>query len=284
VTVAAALRSAGVAVAAEPDADLHAVVIAEALKPEDRAMLAARPNESLLIVNKADLSGFGAGGPVARAQRRAAEYRASTGVPTVAMIGLLAIARMDDELVAALRVLVDTPADMSSADAFVTGDHRLSSEVRRRLLDTLDRFGIAHAVLAVADNAGRLDAAALTARMRELSLVDRVAAHLDALGAPVRYRRLRSAVIELSALAAQFGDDELSSLLAGDDAVLALMTAAVDVVEANGMTVDRGDDRAAHLRRAVQWRRYGAGPVDRLHSRCAADICRGSLRLWARST
>ncbi|TFV55703.1 hypothetical protein E4P42_21655 [Mycobacterium sp. PS03-16] len=59
----------------------------------------------------------------------------------------------------------------------------------------------------------------------------------------------------------------------------AAMSAAVDVVQAAGLTVDRGDDPAAHLRRAVRWRHYGRGPVNALHRACAADITRGSLRL-----
>jgi hypothetical protein len=71
----------------------------------------------------------------------------------------------------------------------------------------------------------------------------------------------------------------LSDFLRSDDAVLAMTTAAVDVVESEGMSVDRGDDPAAHLRRAVCWRRYGRGPVNALHRSAAADICRGSLRL-----
>ena len=48
------------------------------------------------------------------------------------------------------------------------------------------------------------------------------------------------------------------------------------------MAVDRDDDRDAHLRRAVAWRRYSRGPVSPLHRRCAEDIVRGSLRLWER--
>jgi hypothetical protein len=61
--------------------------------------------------------------------------------------------------------------------------------------------------------------------------------------------------------------------------VLAVMSAAVDVVEAVGVQVDRGDDATAHLRRAVHWRRYSRGPVGALHCSCGADIARGSLRL-----
>jgi hypothetical protein len=44
-----------------------------------------------------------------------------------------------------------------------------------------------------------------------------------------------------------------------------------------------GDDAAAHLRRAVHWRRYSRGPVDALHRSCGADIARGSLRLLGRT-
>jgi hypothetical protein len=61
------------------------------------------------------------------------------------------------------------------------------------------------------------------------------------------------------------------------------MAAAVDVVEAAGVTVDCGDDRKAHLGRARHWDRYARGPVDALQQRCAADIVRGSLRLLERT-
>jgi hypothetical protein len=64
--------------------------------------------------------------------------------------------------------------------------------------------------------------------------------------------------------------------------VLAMMSAAVDVVEAAGARVDRGDDPVTHLGRAVHWQRYGRGPVDDLHRSCSRDICRGSLRLLGR--
>lgn len=286
-TVAAALTAAGVAVSAdEAAADVNAVVIAEALKPEDRSMIRAAQGPALIILNKADLSGFGPGGPLAQAHRRAADYRAMTGVPAVSMIGLLATAALDDELVGALRTLVHAPADLTSTDAFVGCEHPLPREVRRRLLDTLDRFGVAHAVLAMGDRAREdpgADGAALPALLRRLSLVDRVVAYIDAAGAPIRYRRVRSAVAELQALAAQSGDEQLAEFLSTDDTVLAVMAAAVDVVESAGVRVDRGDDAAAHLHRAVYWRRYGRGPVDTLHRSCAADICRGSLRLLGRS-
>jgi hypothetical protein len=195
------------------------------------------------------------------------------------MVGLLAIADLDDELIGALRTLVRAPADMTSTDGFVASDHPLPHDVRRRLLDSLDRFGIASAVLAIGDGA---DAVAVRALLRRLSLVDRVVTHLEAAGAPVRYRRVRAAVTELRALAVQSGNRQLTEFLAADDTAVALMAAAVDVVEAEGMHVDRGDDSTAHRRRAVYWRRYGQGPVSALHRSCSEDICRGSLRLLGR--
>lgn len=281
-TVATALAAAGVAVVAdESAADVDVVVIAEVLKPEDRALLTAPQRPTVVVLNKADLSGFGVGGgPLALAQGRAADYRALTGLPVVPMVGLLATVGLDDELIRALYTLVREPADLTSTDAFVQSEHPLPRDVRRRLLDTLDRFGIAHAVLAICDGA---DAAKLPAMLHRISHVDRVVGHLDAAGATVRYRRVRSAIAELHTLAAQSSDHQLSEFLSTDDTVLAVMSAAVDVVEAAGVRVDRGDKPEAHLRRAVHWRRYGRGPVNALHRSCAADICRGSLRLLGTS-
>jgi hypothetical protein len=117
--VAAALASAGVEVTPDDSgADLHVVVLAEALKPEDQAMLRGhRP--TVAVLNKADLTGYGAGGPLALAHRRAADYRALTGVPTVPMVALLATADLDGQLTSALHALVRAPADLTSTDAFV---------------------------------------------------------------------------------------------------------------------------------------------------------------------
>ena len=259
---------------------MHVLVIAEALKPEDRARLAAADRPIVTVLNKADLTGLGDGGPLARAHRRAADCRALTGVPTVPMVALLATADLDDELMSALRVLVTEPADLTSTDAFVRTGHSLRPELRRRLLAALDRFGIATAVLALGEGA---DAATVSAVLRRASQVDRVVEHIEAAGAPVRYRRVRSAITELHSLAVQSGDERLAEFLSTDETVLAVMAAAVDVVEAAGAAVDRGDDAAAHLRRAVHWRRYSRGPVDALHRSCGADIARGSLRLLGRA-
>lgn len=66
-----------------------------------------------------------------------------------------------------------------------------------------------------------------------------------------------------------------------DAAVLARMREAVAVLRAAGLHVDTDDDRDAHLRRAVRWQRYSRGPVSALHRACAADVVRGSLRLWS---
>lgn len=280
-TVGAALTAAGVTVTPDAaSADVHVQVIAESLKPEDRAWLAATDRPTVTVLNKADLTGLGDGGPLARGHRRAAGYRALTGVPTVPMVALLATATLDDELLSALHVLVTEPADMTSTDAFVCADHSLRPELRRRLLDTLDRFGIARAILAFHQGA---DDATLPSVMRRASQVDRVVEHIEAAGAPVRYRRLRSVIAELDSLAVQSGDQRLARFLSTDATVLAVMAAAVDVVEAAGVAVERGDDAVAHLHRAVHWRRYSRGPVDALHRSCGADIARGSLRLLGRA-
>lgn len=275
-TVAAALRRAGVAVGGADTADAEVVVIAEALKPEDRATLRAAARPTLTVLTKADLVGFGAEGALAAARRRAEQCGRLTRTPTVPMVGLLAVADLDDTLVDALRVLVTEPADLTSVDRFVDGAHRLSPAVRRRLLERLDRFGIAHAVLALSEGA---DAAGLHALLRRLSQVDMVVEQLQLLTAEVGYRRIDRAVVELHCAAVEFEDDELAEFLSGDEAVLAVMAAAVDVVEAAGVRVDRGDDPAAHLHRAVHWRAYARGPVNAVHRGCGAAISRGALRL-----
>jgi hypothetical protein len=151
--------------------------------------------------------------------------------------------------------------------------------VRARLLDTVDLFGIAHGVLALRQGT---DAAALPAVLRRLSQVEPVVAQIAAVGAEVRYRRLCSALAELRTVAAA-GRPDVDEFLADDDAVIAVMAAAVDVVEAAGLSVDPDDEPSAHLRRAQHFHRYSRGPVNQLHRSCGADICRGSLRLLRRT-
>jgi hypothetical protein len=276
-TVACALRGCGIEIVADGSAaDVRVLVIAEAVKPEERVM-AATAGPTLIVVNKADLIGSRRGGALPNAHRRAADVQRRTGRPTVAMVGLLATPMtLDGELVDALATLVSTPADLGSVDAFGTCEHPLGVDVRTRLLERLDRFGIAHAVLALADGA---DPTALPTHLRSLSNIDAVLARLRAVAAPVRYRRHCLALAEMHSLAIQLDDTRLLRLLNSDAAVLATMAAAVDVVEADGIKVDPGDHPDAHLRRAVHWRRYGRGPVDALHRSCGAAITRGSLRL-----
>lgn len=278
-TVAAALADAGVAVTADV-ADITVLVVAETLKPEDLIVANRSDRPTVVILNKADLSAFGDAGPMATAQRHATALRALTDAPTVPVVGLLARAELDDELMTALQTLVDAPANLTSTDAFVHSEHPLSSEIRNRLLDALDRFGIAHAVLAVE---GGADLAAVRVLLRRTSRIDEAVAQVTASGAAIRYRRVRAGIDELRSLAMRSGDQQLADFLVTDDVVLAVMGAAVEAVEADGMHVDRGDDSAAHRRRAVHWRRYGCGPVHAAHRRYSADICRGSLRLLGRS-
>ncbi len=282
--VEAALRGRGVAVApiGEPDwFDVCVLVVAETVKAEDLAVAQRTGRPVVVVVTKADLAGAGPGGPIAVARRRALAIHRQTGAPAVPMVGLLAAladtGRLDDDLVAALRRFVTEPPNLGSVDAFVADPHPVDREVRARLLARLDRFGIAHAILALADGC---EPDALPPHLSRMGNLDEVTVALDAVAAPVLYRRLRRAITELRSLAMTLGD-EVSDLLADDVTVLATMTLAVDVLETAGLTVDRGDSAAAHLERAVRWSRYGRGPVNALHRHCSADVVRGSLRLLA---
>lgn len=277
--VATALRRRGVAVSASQDVDVCVLVVAEAVKDEDLDMLRSNRRPVLVVLTKADLAGIGTGGPMAVARRRATAIQRQFGIPAVPAVGLLAAleqADLDDALVAALRQLVTEPPNLTSVDAFVDDPHPVERDVRIRLLARLDRFGIAHAVLALADGC---DPERLSAHLAGVGNVDEVLAALEAVAAPVRYRRLRGAVVELHCLAVELDDSGLAALLVSDVTAMATMTAAVDVVTAAGLSVDRGDTAAAHLDRALAWRSYGRGPVNALHSQCSVDIVRGSLRL-----
>ncbi|MEV0669538.1 hypothetical protein [Mycobacterium sp. NPDC050441] len=272
-TVEGAVAGAGLQIA--DTGDVTVVVIAEVLKPEDEAVLAelaraGRP--AIVVLNKSDLAGSGPGGPVATAHHRAGRLQKLAGVPVVPMVALLSRTVLSERLVDALRLLAAEPADLNSADAFVAGPHRVERAVRAELLQRLDRFGIAHTTLALSRGAA---AQSLPGLLRRLSEVDRVVGAIDTAAASVWYRRVRWALAELRAV----GGPSVGRFLAADETVIAVMAAAVDVVQADGLTVDPGADRDAHLCRARHWQRYRDGPVNALHRSCGDDIVRGSLRL-----
>ena len=270
-TVARMLRAAGVVVAGpggESEVDVY--VVAETLKPEDRAVLTRPARPCVAVLNKADLTGFGGDGPFAAAAAHCERLRQSIGTPIYPLAALAAVAALergvlDGAMVDALQLLTAEPATLASADGFVAAEHRLIRPVRERLLAELDLFGIAHALVALRDGAG------VAAALRRASGVDAVLAAITRAAAPARYHRL------VEDTTAEIGSD--------DAAVAARMAAAIAVVEAAGMPVDHDhdDDVDAHLRRAVAWRRYSRGPVSDLQRRCADDIVRGSLRRWERA-
>jgi hypothetical protein len=270
-TVARALARAAVTVTTSADADVDVYVIAEVVKPEDRDAIAAAARPVVAVLNKADViattdAGVHPHGPTGAARNHCARLAARTGLPIQPMVGLLAVAALDDLLDdarwAALQALVSRSAG-----------HPVAAE----LLDTLDVFGIEQAVAAIRRGASKDQTRAM---LRRLSCIDEVVHAIESVGAQVHYRRVQDAVAELETLAV--GDRRIGEFLACDDTVVARMAAAVDVVEAAGLNVDRCDSAAAYLRRAVGWQRYNRGPVTSLHRACGADIVRGSLRLWSR--
>jgi hypothetical protein len=276
-TVAHALARAGdlsetITLSTPSRADVGVHVLADAVKPEDRAAIAATTRPVLAVLNKADLiattePGRHPRGPTAAARNRCARLSARTGTPVEPLVGLLAVAALDDLLDDTLWAALQALAD----------GHTVAAQLRRRLADTLDTFGVAQAVAAIRHGASRAETGSL---LRDLSCIDEVVDKIGVLGAQVRYRRVLHAVAELETLAVT--DPRVSEFLSRDGTVVARMMAAMDVVEAVGVHVDRCDTAAAHLRRAVQWQRYRRGPVAGVHRACGADIVRGSLRLWAK--
>jgi hypothetical protein len=287
-TVARALDLAGagrgIAATAGPAADADAVVYvtAEVIKPEDADAIASAGGPLVVVLNKAELSRLAGRADDAR-------FAALVGAPIAPMSGLLAVAALDgldDELWAALRVLAAAPAGCldGSFAGFLAADLPVPTDVRLRLLETVDLFGTAVGIAAARRGGTRPQARAL---LRRLSGVDAVLDEISAIGAEARYRRVLRAVAELEALAV--GDDDIHAFLSRDDTVVARMAAAVDLAEAAGLDPG-GDDRdhepAAHLPRAVRWRHYSLGrlgPVSDLQRACGADIARGSLRLWSQA-
>jgi hypothetical protein len=198
------------------------------------------------------------------------------------MVGLLAVAVLDDLLDEALYDALQVLAhrlDLDSPDAAMAARYAVPADVWLRLLDTLDVFGIALAITAVKQ--GR-PAGEVRTLLRRVSCVDAIIDRITALGAEAHYQRVLDAVAELEALAVT--DGRISEFLSCDDAVIARMAAAVQVVDAAGLEVGRCDDPAAHLSRALRWQRYSRGPATAVHRACGVDIARGSLRLWSKAS
>jgi hypothetical protein len=269
-TVAHGLARAGMTCTESVEADLDVYVVAEVVKPEDRAAICATRRPVVVVMNKADLiataqPGLHPHGPTRAARSHCARLAARTGLPIEPAVGLLAVAALDDliddTLWAALRALA--------------AGRPLAAELRRRLLDTLDAFGVAQALIAIRSGATRDQTRAV---LRGLSCIDDLVDAIGSAGAPVHYQRMQDALAELETLAVT--DRRVGQFLADDDTVVARMAVAVGVVEAAGLNVDRC---AGHLRRAMAWQRYGRGPVTGLHRSCAAEIVRGSLRLWSKA-
>lgn len=283
-TVACALDRAGagrgITVTTGAAVDVVVYVTAEVIKPEDADAVAAAGRPVLAVLNKADLAGLSG-------RARDVRFDALVGAPVAPMSGLLAVAGLDGldaALWAALRALAADPAGARCLDGSYTGflaaDLPVPSDVRLRLLETLDLFGTALGIAAARQGRTPPQASAL---LRRISGVDAVVDDISAVGAQVRYRRVLRAVAELEALAV--GDDSIHGFLSRDDTVVARMAAAVDLAEAAGLDPG-GDEPADPLPRAVRWQRYSLGrlgPVSDLQRACGADIARGSLRLWSRA-
>lgn len=246
-TVVRALQAAGLWVCAPGDTpELEVGLNSGTWTPRD-----GRPDVALLE------------GSPAKAVARCAQLRRDTGVPTVALAATAALValdpvRLDDEVFAALQDLAAGPARPVPV-----------LQVR------LDSFALANAVAAVRAGADRT---AVRAVLRRVSGIEGVRAEIDRAAAGARYRRIDAVLRELAGLAAGPDGAPLARLLAGDEVVLARMTAAADVVSAAGLAPRvQGDP----VREAIRWRRYARGPVSELHRSCGADLSRGALRLPA---
>jgi hypothetical protein len=269
-TLARALGRLGVTVTTSAEADVDVYLLVEVVKPEDRDAIGAATRPVVAVLNKADLivtteSGVHPHGPTGAARTRCARLSVHTGLPIQPVVGLLAVAALDDLLDdtrwAELQALARQPAGLPSV----------------QLLDILDVFGVEQAVAAIRRGSTRDQTCAM---LRRLSCIDELVVAIESAGTQVHYRRVLDVVAELETLAV--GDRRIAEFLTCDDTVVARMADAVGVVEAAGLNVDRCDSAAAYLRRAVGWQHYSRGPVAGLHRACGVDIVRGSLRLWSK--
>ena len=230
-------------------ADLQVYVVAEVVKPEDSAALPADGSPVLVVLNKADLTGFGGDGPIAAAGARCdlfAQLLGLAGVEMLPMSALLAVAALEDldaTCAAALGELAAHPGGLSdldgSFDGFLAAQLPVPVAARRRLLEcstcSASRWGLPP-----------FDKAAfgeLRAVLRRISGIDAVIDRLVVVGAQVRYRRVLDAVCELEALAvsqavAGLGGGQIRAFLSSDDTVVARMAAATEAARPAGWNRD----------------------------------------------
>ncbi|MUM19101.1 hypothetical protein FZI91_07320 [Mycobacterium sp. CBMA271] len=262
-------------------ADVDVVVFAEALKPEDRAVLQASAAPKVLILNKADLTDPGsARGPWTAAVGRCAQYRAEMRVPTLPLSAHVPLADLDEGILEALKLMVESPADTSSVDAFVTCTHEVPVETRRRLLQELDLYPMGCAIGALRQ-VPTLAPPGLTALLHDLSGIDAVVVAIRAAIAQGWYRRMRTVLTELRRIGVTgVLPMQVDAFLTSDDLVVAAMQCAVDAATAAGMRVELSDHPEDHRYRAERWQRFAAGPVNATYAAMGTDIVRGSLRLW----
>ncbi|GLE55878.1 hypothetical protein NJBCHELONAE_11860 [Mycobacteroides chelonae] len=262
-------------------ADVDVVVFAEALKPEDRAVLEASHAPKVLILNKADLTDPGAArGPWTAAVDRCAQYHLETRVPTLPLSAHVPLADIDEAMVEALKLMVGDPADTSSVDAFVTGTHQVPVPMRQRLLHELDLYPMGCAIGALRQ-VPTLAAPGLAALLRDLSGIDAVVNAIRAAIAQGWYRRMRAVLAELRRIGVTgVLPVQIDAFLTSDDVVVAAMQCAVDAATAAGLTVELSDHPEDHRYRAEHWQRFAAGPVNATYAAMGTDIVRGSLRLW----
>lgn len=310
--ISARVRGAG-SPAADDACDVLVYVVAEAVKPEDTAAIAAADRPVVAVLNKADLaalSGRGGDEPLVAARARCAELSTRAGVAIIPMIGLLAVAARTDldrdghggcegSLWAALSALAAHPGGAGLDGSFANflgadypSDSPLPAAAREHLLGALDLFGIALGIAAARQGRTAAQAGAL---FRRISGVDAVLGRIAGAGAEARYQRVLAAAAELEALAVGEADlgERITGFLSRDDTVVARMAAAVDLAEAAGLDPEGPGspdmngaghrDPAAHLPRAVRWQRYSRASSSDLHRACGADIARGSLRLWSQA-
>ena len=143
---------------------------------------------------------------------------------------------LDDDLVAALRTLTAEPADLTSTDGFCVG--RAQPAAERAAHGCWTPWTCSASPTACSRCSTGTEAAALPARAAQAQRLDRVLARLAAVARRSRYERLRAALRP----AARAGGDRHArpGRVPGlrRHGASRVMAAAVDVVEAAGMTVD----------------------------------------------
>ncbi|MGV9676137.1 Rab family GTPase [Nocardia sp. NPDC003482] len=275
------------------DGDLIVYVLAAALQPADRRVLAALPPDRVVVVlNKADAIGSRWADAVTAADRYAREL----GLPVLPVVSALAAhtragTPSEDDLRTLRRHAGrDDPAFTLSPELFTAADAGPDTADRQALLDRWGLYGVACALVALRHEPG-LGPQPLLRLLHAVSGIDAVHTRVHVQYEGIVARRGGELLDELARLAARAlpesdsrASDLIEDYLAGDEALWLGVRAGLACPQVRHLASGpaRPADADDALARAERWRAVIASDLPADARRAAVRVHNGYVRIWER--